>query len=130
MQHSVYFWEVTRDDVVRLDRVTEGSRFVDRTLKEWLGGLDKDRREQFIGALYAILGATEAKSFPELTEGWFKNASLMIQSLTSVDEETRDMIFSTLAALFKAARNNIDVLLPKTAAKKIPPKSPKPAFND
>ncbi|MDR1239241.1 MAG: DUF2974 domain-containing protein [Treponema sp.] len=130
MQHDVYSWEVIHNDIVRLERVTEGSRFIDRTLKEWIGGLDKTRREQFIEALYAILGSTEAKSFPELTEGWFKNSGIMIQSLTSVDEETRNMIFSTIAGLFKAARNNIDTLLPKPAAKKNSPAAPKQAGHD
>jgi hypothetical protein len=125
MQHDVYFWEVLHNDLVRLDSVTEGSRFVDRTLKEWLGGLDETRREHFIEALYAILSSTEAKSLPELTESRFKNTGLVIQSLTSVDEETRGMIFSTIAALFKAAKNNIDVLLPRTPAKKNSP----PGFN-
>jgi hypothetical protein len=113
MQHDVYFWEVSRSDVVRLDTVTQGSRFIDRTVKEWIGNLDEKQREQFTDALFAILNATEAKSFPELTEGWFKNAGLMIQSLKNIDDQTRDLIFSVIAALFKAATNNLNTLWPK-----------------
>jgi hypothetical protein len=125
MQHDVYSWEVTYNDLVRLDKVTPGSRFIDRTLKEWMGGLDETQREQFTEALYAILSSTEAGTFPELTEGWLKNTGLMIQSLTSVDESTRELMFSVIAALFKAAKHNIDTLLPKTSLKKnLPPKIP------
>jgi hypothetical protein len=119
MQHDVYFWEVIHNDVVRLDAVTQGSRFIDRTLKEWIGGLDKTQREQFTEALYTILSSTEAKSFPELGARWLKNTGLMIQSLTSVDESTRDLIFKTVAALLKAAKNNINTLQPQTNPKKI-----------
>ncbi|MDR0589687.1 MAG: DUF2974 domain-containing protein [Spirochaetaceae bacterium] len=123
MQHDVYSWEVIHNDVVRLDRVTQGSRFIDRTLKEWIGSLDERRREQFTEALYAILSSTEAKSFPELGAGWLKNAGIMIQSLKDIDEQTRELIFSVIAALFKAAKNNINTLLPKTNFKKpAPPK--------
>ncbi|MDR2259078.1 MAG: DUF2974 domain-containing protein [Treponema sp.] len=113
MQHDVYSWEVTYNDVVRLDKVTQGSRFIDRTLKEWIGGLDETRRKQFADALFTILNSTEAKSFPELTEGWLKNTGLMIQSLKNIDEPTRELMSSVIAALFKAAKNNIDTLLPK-----------------
>jgi hypothetical protein len=120
MQHDVYSWEVTCNDLVRLDTVTRGSRFIDRTLKEWIGGLDETRREQFTEALYTILSSTEARSFPELSESWLKNTGLMIQSLTSVDESSREVMFSAIAALFKAAKNNIDTLLPNTNLKKIP----------
>jgi hypothetical protein len=119
MQHDVYFWEVSYNDVIRLDTVTQGSRFIDRTIKEWIGGLDKRQREQFTEALFTILSSTEAKSFPELTEGWFKNAGLMIQSLKNIDEPARELMFGVMAALFKAAKNNINALLPETNLKKI-----------
>ena len=36
----------------------------------------------------------------------------MIQSFKNVDESTRTLMSKTLAALFRAARNNIDTLLP------------------
>ncbi|MDR1238473.1 MAG: DUF2974 domain-containing protein, partial [Treponema sp.] len=118
LQHDVYSWEVTHNDVVRLDAVTQGSRFIDRTLKEWIGGLNKTQREQFTETLFTILSSTEAKSFPELGAGWLKNTGLMIQSLTSVDESTRELVFNAVAALLKAAKNNINTLLPKTNREK------------
>ncbi|GHV93719.1 hypothetical protein AGMMS50293_00390 [Spirochaetia bacterium] len=110
MQHDLYSWEVTHNDMVRLDRVTQGSRFVDKTLREWISSLDYDHRQQFIEALYTILSASQAKSIPELTGDWFNAAGRMIQSLGNIDEHTRTLIGKTLAALFRAARNNIDTL--------------------
>jgi hypothetical protein len=121
MQHDVYSWEVTYNDVVRLDRITRGSHFINRTLREWIGGMDHERREGFTEALYTILSSTEAKSFPELGAGWAKNTVLMIQSLKNIDEPTRALIINTLAALLKAAKNNIYTLLPETSLKKSSP---------
>ena len=112
MQHDLYSWEVTHNDMVRLDRVNQESRFVDQTLREWINGLDYEHRQQFIEALYTILGAARAKSFPELTADWFKSVGLMIQSLKNIDDSTRALMGKTLAALFRAARNNINTLLP------------------
>lgn len=37
-QHNLYTWEVLRDRFVTLETVTNGSRFLDRTLKQWLAG--------------------------------------------------------------------------------------------
>jgi hypothetical protein len=118
MQHDVYSWEVSRSDVIRLDTVTQGSHFVDRTLKEWIGGMNNEQRQRFTDALYDILNSTEAKSLPKLTAGWFKNAGLMIQTYKDIDDSTRDIISQTISALFKSAKNNIYTLLPAPQKKK------------
>jgi hypothetical protein len=112
MQHNLYSWEVTCNDVVRLDSISQGSRFIDKTLKEWIGGLDHEQRRNFTDALYEILNATEAKSIPELTGSWFKNTRIILQSLNREDESTRKVIFKTLSALLRAAKNNISALKP------------------
>ncbi|WP_043923284.1 DUF2974 domain-containing protein [Leadbettera azotonutricia] len=118
LQHDVYSWEVAYNDVVRLDEVNKESRFIDRTIKEWLSSLDNKQREGFTEALFTILGSTEASSFPELGTGWLKNTAAMIQSLTSIDETSRDMLFKTIGALLGAAKNNIHTLLPPQKKKK------------
>jgi hypothetical protein len=112
MQHDVYSWQVTRDDVERLDRVTQGSRFLDRALKEWIGSLSREELRQFSDTLYSILLSTHADSLPKLSSRWLKNAGLMIQSFKDIDEPTRKLIRKALAALFRAATNNIATLLP------------------
>jgi hypothetical protein len=121
LQHDIYSWEVTCNDVVRLDKVNKQSRFIDKTIKEWIAGLDKEQRQGFVDALYTILSSTEASSIPELTADWFKSATLMIQSLTNISETSRDMVFKTIGALFQAAKNNINTLLPPPKEKP-PPK--------
>jgi hypothetical protein len=118
MQHDLYSWEVTHNDMVRLDRVSQESRFVDKTLREWISALDYEHRQQFTGALYTILNAAQVTSFTELSADWFKSAGLMLQSLKNIDEPTRNLMGKTLGALFRAARNNIDILLPQ--ADKVP----------
>jgi hypothetical protein len=122
LQHDIYSWEVTCNDLVRLDKVNKHSRYIDRTIKEWIAGLDKEQRQGFAEALYTILSSTEASSIPELTADWFKSAAHMIQSLTNISETSRDMVFKTIGALFQAARNNLDALLPPPKKKTLPKK--------
>jgi hypothetical protein len=127
LQHNVYSWEVTCNDVVRLDEVDKESRFIDRTIKEWLSSLNNEQREGFTEALFTILGSTEASSFPELGAGWLKNTATMIQSLTSIDDTSRDMLFKTIGAFLNAAKNNFHTLLPKGASPEFPAKDEKKA---
>ena len=110
-QHELHSWQVTHNDMVRLDSVTQGSQFVNKTLREWIGALDIVHREQFFEALYTILSASQAKSIPELGSLWFRNAGLMLKSLGDIDDSTRDLIRKTLAALISTARRNIETLL-------------------
>ncbi|MDR1318766.1 MAG: DUF2974 domain-containing protein [Treponema sp.] len=113
MQHNLYSWKLRRNDLVRLDRVTRGSRFIDKTLREWIDGLDYKQRQQFIEAVYTIFSATEALSIQELSADWLKNSFLVIQTLTNTDDQTKEMIGKVLASLLRAAKNNIKALLPK-----------------
>jgi hypothetical protein len=125
MQHDVYSWEVNHNDVIRLDTVTQGSHFIDRTLKEWIGGMDREQRQRFTEALYDILSSTEAKSLPKLGARWFKNATSMIQTYKGIDDSTRDLISQTIFALFKSAKNNIHTLLPAQGEWGAPPQKKK-----
>jgi len=72
LQHELYSWEVTYNDLFFVDDVTLGSRFVDKTVKEWIAGQDKDQREQFLNALYSIVEDSEVKSLQEFETSWFK----------------------------------------------------------
>jgi hypothetical protein len=110
-QHDLYSWEVNYNDVIRLDRVSRESRFIDQTIKEWINGLDYPQRQRFIEALYEILNSAEIRSPKELSVRWIKNMGTMIQSLGNTDAQTKDIVFKTLSALFRAAKNNLKTLL-------------------
>ncbi|MDR0444260.1 MAG: DUF2974 domain-containing protein [Treponema sp.] len=112
LQHSLYSWEVMCNDMIHADKITRGSRFVDKTLREWIGSLDAAHREQFFDALYNILGASQAKSIHELESSWFKAAGLMLKSISNIDNSTKTLIRKTLKALIRSAGNNITMLNP------------------
>lgn len=111
MQHDLYSWEVTHNDLVKLDYLTQSSRFMDKTLREWIGGMDYKHRREFSEALFEIFNATEAKSLVGLGSDWFKAAGKMIQNLGNIDNSTKKIVRRTINALFKAASHNINTLL-------------------
>jgi hypothetical protein len=112
MQHDVFSWELDRDDVVRVKEMSQGSAFLNRTLRDWLNGLDKEQRRRFVDALYEILISAETSSIRGLGNDWLKKVSLMIQAYNGIDDATKKVISKTISAFFRAARNNITTLLP------------------
>ena len=82
-QHNLYTWEVLRDRFVTLETVTNGSRFLDRTLKQWLAGLEPEQRERTIDTVYHMLCETNAETLHELKENRFSRALALLRSAKS-----------------------------------------------
>jgi len=108
LQHSLYSWEVTHNDLVRAEKSTLSSQFINITLREWVDSLDKPRREQFIETLYHILSAAEVKSIIELEKSWFTSVGKVFKSLNTVEESKRKLVRQTLKELFNTAQKNFE----------------------
>ena len=111
MQHSLYSWEVTRNDIVRAEKSTVSSRFINKTIREWINNHDKSQREKFIEALYYILNAANVKSVSDLENSWLSTAGRVLKSLNNVDETTKKFIRKAMLGLFHTAGKNINTLL-------------------
>ena len=110
MQHDPYSWLLKGADFARVEKVSEKSVFIDRTLKDWLSGLETEKREAFVDALCHILGATNVTYFPELTADWLKTAKTLGKSLKSIDEPTKKILIETLAQLARSAKKNAVII--------------------
>ena len=107
MQHDLYSWEVLGKEFVTLEEVTNGSEFVDKTIKEWLENVEPTKREQVIDVVFDILNTTDAQTMKEIKSNWFTSARTMMASYKNIDNETKEMIWQTLNELFKVAKDNV-----------------------
>lgn len=107
LQHDIYSWKVTKKGFVCVDSVTNGSKFIDRTLKSWISQMDNNQREKFINTLFMILDKTNAKTINELSSNWYLSAVSILKSISNLDAETNKIIRHTLFLLFKSATSNI-----------------------
>jgi hypothetical protein len=112
-QHDQYTWQITHNDMIRVDSVDQGSRFINKTLREWISSLDDEHIRVFSDTLFGVLNDAEIESFTEFGEDWFNAAGRVIQSYGHIDPDIKKNIGKVLAALFKAATNNINTLLPE-----------------
>ena len=107
MQHDLYSWEVLGTEFITLEEVTNGSEFVDKTIKEWLEKVEPAKREQVIDVIFDILNTTDAQTMKEIKSNWFTSARTMMASYKNIDNETKEMIWQTLNELFKVAKDNV-----------------------
>ena len=106
MQHDVYSWQVLGTKFVILREITNGSKFIDKTIKNWLEGLDLQTREQVIDIVFEIVNSTNAKRVEDLKLSAMKNAKIILSSYKQLEPENKKMITATITALLGIVRNN------------------------
>lgn len=107
MQHDLYTWQVQGKDFVSLKEVTNGSKFIDKSIKDWLEKIEVKQREQVIDIIFEMIHTTQVETFAQLRDGWLSNAKTLLQSYRMIEPEDRKMIIETLSALLKIAKDNL-----------------------
>lgn len=99
-QHSPYSWQVEGEGFLCLERVTAGSRLVDRTLKDWLAALTPQQRERAVDALFTLLTSGRATHMDEALQPQYLAAALLDSDLP-----VRDLyaLARSLALLLRSA---------------------------
>ena len=118
MQHDLYSWQVQGTKVVSLKEVTNGSEFVDKTIKQWLDDVEPKQREIVIDTIFDILSTTEAESMIQIREKWFKNVGIMLKNYKNLDEDSKKMIGEIVRKLVIVAKDNFVDEMPSFGKKK------------
>ena len=113
MQHSVFTWEIAddRSDFVDAGRLGEGSQALHDVLAEWLGGMDDERCEQVVDALFAALGASGARDARDVFLGGKAFPQLASDAVRNLDEASRDVLGTALGDLAAIAARRAGRLL-------------------
>lgn len=102
LQHDPYYWEVLGPDFVPGKELTQDSRFLDRTFKNWLAGMSRAERNEFVDAVFDLLMVEDNRQLrdilrPQNLPAYFK--------MLHMDENRRKIITSELKNLIESARN-------------------------
>ncbi len=103
LQHDPLSWEVMGGSFIHLDTVSEESKFIDRTIKEWLGEMSAEDREAFVDNLFDALSSTSAKTLTDLNTDRKK----IFKAWNGLDADTRNTVFKYIKLLFKEKTKNI-----------------------
>ena len=101
LQHDLYTWDVMGKDFILVEEITEGSQFVDATIKTWFAEMTNQEREQLVDVMFALLGSGGAENVYDLLHP--KNIRTYIKTLSS-DVNLRRVLSSEFTGLIEAAR--------------------------
>lgn len=96
MQHNGISWEVMGNSFVKLDSVSEDSKVIDTSMKEWLASMTPQEREGIVDALYEALSATSAKTLSDLGADKIK----IVRAWNAMDNDSRNQVRKCINIIF------------------------------
>ena len=116
-QHDVYSWEIYRNRFVPVEELTNSSRFIDRTLKDWVENMPSELREKMIDGVFGVLCASEGVTLRDLWNG--KNTLAVLKAVGDMDDETKALLKEAYAILRASMKKSLpaflDELTPQSA---------------
>ena len=107
MQHDAGTWKVMRNSFVYLDSVSNASKFLDSTLKEWIASLDTNQRKEFVDGLFSILESQGAKTTNELSDMGLKDLIAALKVIGNMDSEVKRNLSIVIKSLFSIINQNL-----------------------
>ncbi len=107
MEHDVYSWQVIGKNFIVLKEVTNGSKFINKTIKNWLNNLDLHTREQVVEIVFEIINSTEATTLADLKLSLMKNAKTILSAYSRIGNEDKKMIMTTITAFLTILKENV-----------------------
>ena len=107
MQHDAYSWQLLGTEFIKMDQITNGSKILDKTLKDWIKDTTPEQREQFLNILFEIFNATKVEDITELQKNWYKNAIILVKSYKNIDDKSKEILNKTISSLTSLAKNNL-----------------------
>lgn len=101
LQHDPYSWEIMGKELVRMEGITQDSRFLDATIKTWFAGLTNQERSQLVDVMFTLLGTGGVENALDIFHP--KNALNYLKTLNN-DDNMRKILSSEFQGLIEAAK--------------------------
>ena len=101
LQHDFFSWEVVGKDFLPMEEITADSRFLNRTIRNWLNSMDLTERSQMVDVIFGLLMTGDVTEASEIIQP--KNMLNYLKALEA-DEETRKKLSGILQSLLEAAK--------------------------
>lgn len=102
MQHDIYSWQVLKDDVVKVENLTENSEIINKTLNDWLENTTPEQRKAFMDGIFDLFYSTEADTFGEIYKNLTANIKIIFKTYQNINEEEKKQITEMLKLFAKA----------------------------
>lgn len=106
LQHDLYFWIIRDNQFVKLEQVSNSSKFITKTVCDLLSTLSVDERKQLIDTIYHIITVTGVKTVNELNMAWISSAQNLLL-FGNLDENVKKVILEIILSLFRISKYNL-----------------------
>ena len=113
-QHDAMTWKVKKDSFVEAELDAFGN-FVDVALGSWLEKIDDETRLSIVSTVFSMIEETEAETFYEFNDSFFKNTGIIIKGLVKLPKEKRAELMTALSSLIKVSSRTAFSKIPKPA---------------
>jgi hypothetical protein len=101
LQHDFYSWLLEGPEFVPMDQVTQDSKFLDMTIKEWLSGMTNQERNEIVDTVFDLLAIGNVNNVFDIIQP--KNVRAYLKTLTT-NGELRRILSEEFMSLIEAAR--------------------------
>lgn len=98
-QHSPFTWEIEDGDFVYLERPNASALALHDTIDEWLAGMDAERTEEVVDALFAAIEASGVQDASALLGADADPMRAIREAARNIDPASRDVLNRALGAL-------------------------------
>lgn len=91
-QHDIYSWQVLQTDLVKLDKNTQTSEDISKTLTNWLNNTTPEQRKIFIDSVFELFYSTEANTFTDISNTLSTSVPRILKSYNEISKEDKKLI--------------------------------------
>ena len=101
LQHDPYSWEIMGKNFIRMEEITQDSRFLDVTIKTWFADMTNQERNQLVDVMFTLLSTGGVENALDIFHP--KNAVAYLKVLKN-DENMRRILSAEFQDLIEAAK--------------------------
>lgn len=105
LQHDIYSWQVQKDDVIKLEKNTNISEDIDKTITDWLETTTPEQRKIFIDLVFELLYSTEANTFVEIYNNLSMNIPKILKRYGKISPEDKKIMTKMLKLMVSSYMN-------------------------
>lgn len=102
MQHDIFSWQVNVNNLVRIQKLTDDSDFVNEVLRNWLKNTTIEQRKNFINIIYEVIVTSEIKKVTDFKIDTVKKISNVIKTYRNIDNKEKKEIEKMVRLLFES----------------------------
>lgn len=108
MQHEPLSWNVLGNRFMYLGKRSEAAQLGDNVIREWLAGLTREERQEFVETLHEILSlGGKTKTLEDLHSGGLSSGVALLKEYAGADEKKKKMLSELLGRLAVDAKEEL-----------------------